>query len=136
MRLKEIRIQPSNWMLDVYLYTDIEEFDNPELHEHFSKRYGASADYYREWLTDGTGPGSFVTNIGSTNESELNGHNRIVMTYSGEDNVLVHELLHVLWRYAKLSGCEMNYDTQEWQAILFEYLYDQVKNSKGFMKIF
>lgn len=39
---------------------------------------------------------------------------------------LSHELIHVLWALSDLVGIEINSDSQEWQAHMMSYLYDQI----------
>lgn len=116
IRFKEVRIQPTRWTLDVWICNKPQS-----LVDLFHKRYGASKEYYEEEME-----ANCVMHIDSTDKSELKGERRIIMILEKMDYyVLVHELIHVLWYTAKRTGCEMNYSTQEWQAILFEYLYKE-----------
>lgn len=133
MKIKEVSFPPSTWKMDVYVYQEIKEFEQESIAKFFSNRYGSSVDHYKEWLEEDAGP--FVAHISSTKESELKGYTRIVLFHDGSDITIVHELTHALWRYAKLSGCEMNYKSQEWQAILMEYLFKEVQQEEGYNQI-
>jgi hypothetical protein len=121
IKFKEIKIQPTNWYLDVIICKD-----KHKIAQFMHKRYGASVEYYEDELFT-----EFVSTISSTYKSECNGRKRIVMVlYDMNRGILVHELVHVLWHFSKNSGVNMCYDSQEWQAILFEYLYNECKSIK------
>ena len=49
-----------------------------------------------------------------------------------DKKVVVHELIHALWHIADYIGYKLTYETQEWQAILFEYLYSEVLDKNGY----
>ncbi len=122
---KQINLLPSEWQLDVWVC------DNPHnIADAFSERYGASKEHYLEEFYPNQ-----VTRIDSTDESILAGRTQVVMQLASFDKcVLVHELTHVLWHYAAACGLEMNYESQEWQAVLFEFLFKQCTDKKSFTK--
>jgi len=117
----EVPILPSEWVLDVYVGL------NENIPGEFIHRYGGSACEYSDLAV---GSKMFVTDVRSTIDSVIGGDTRIVLCIEGDsysDKILVHELLHVLWRYGKLSGCSVTDETQEWQSVLLEYLFEKVK---------
>lgn len=74
--------------------------------------------------------------LASTEESELKGRTQIVVQlYSFDAGIIVHEMNHALWHYANNCGLEMNFDSQEWQTIQLEYLFNRCKSKKNFTKI-
>lgn len=113
--LNRISIPPSLWHLDIWISQDEEK-----LAHQFNKYYGASKEYYLE-----EGFGNWVSTIGATQTSIRKGNRTIIMCLKELDlSILVHELTHVLFHYGKASGCLINYESQEWVAMLFEYLYN------------
>lgn len=124
--MKEVALYPSLWAVDVWVC------DNPnQIAKAFHKRYGASVDYYLEENY----PNRCIV-ISSTESSELKGRSQIILQVENFDmSVIVHELVHVMWAYAKQCGLEMNYKSQEWQAITFEYLYNECQPNSGFKSI-
>jgi hypothetical protein len=124
MRLhrKVVDLHPfSEWKLDVFIGGS-----DSQLNDIFKYRYGVDYD----------GTENCVYTIDSDMQSELKGHTRIVMRVQSFDtSIMVHELLHVLWHASKCIGFEMNYGTQEWQACMFEYLFDQCRDKKTYTEI-
>lgn len=128
IRFKQIRIYPSNWTLDVYIAAN---HDKRRLSEIFHKKYGASVDYYYEEIV-----GNQVMSIQSTDLSESQGKLEIVMILCQQRlDVIVHELIHVIWHYSNNCGVEMTYQSQEWQAVLFEYLFEEVREFNTYKKL-
>lgn len=121
IQLKVLDIEPGGYKLDLWKCKDNEK-SIKQLAKAFSKRYGASEEYY---LNDHTP--NYCSMFDSTKKSKLKGKVRIVVVYDGRLKCLLHELIHVIWEYGKKSGSgsEMNYQSQEWQAILYESLYTQ-----------
>ena len=118
--LKEIPILPSEFKVDVIICSDIKQIAKLA-----HKRYGETERWYEENLTINS-----CCAIYSKTKSDLKGHLRIVVILKNKSkDVLVHELIHALWYSAKYIGYEMKFKTQEWQAVLYEYLYKEaVKN--------
>jgi predicted SprT family Zn-dependent metalloprotease len=52
-----------------------------------------------------------------------------------DNKVIAHELIHVMWHFAEECNLEMNYNSQEWQAILFEYLFTQCQFDNSFTQL-
>jgi hypothetical protein len=123
MRLhrKVVDLRPFNeWKLDVFVGGK-----ESQLNEIFKSRYGLEYD----------GTEDCVYSIESGTESELKGHKRIVMRVQSFDAaIMVHELLHVLWHGSKWIGYEMKYQSQEWQACMLQYLYNQCKDRNTYDK--
>lgn len=119
---KEISIQPSIWHLDV-----IVSKNTRSVNKFCKQRYGID-DYW-----DGINECSTVQ---SDKDSQLKGDKRLVIMLESLNNkgVIVHELIHALWHASKAIGYEMNDDSQEWQAVLFEYLFTEVCKRKDYIK--
>ena len=110
------------WHLDVIVSKNI------QLVNRFCKhRYGIN-DYW-----DGKNE---CCTVQSGKDSEVKGHKRIVIVLESlnDKGIIVHELIHAIWYASKQIGYEMNYDSQEWQAVLFEYLFTEVTNRKDYIK--
>ena len=68
--------------------------------------------------------------------SDIGEEKRVVVTLASKDIVtLVHELVHVLWHASSQIGFEMEWESQEWQALLFENLFIEAKNFKSYKKL-
>ncbi len=119
---KEIKIQPSEWHLDIVVCKN-----KKEINQFFKKRYGID-DYYDK-------PNECAS-LDSGIDSLLKCEKRVAILLETLSNkgVIVHELIHALWHITKRIGYEMNYDSQEWQAILFEYLFTEVCKRKDYSK--
>lgn len=123
MKLKTIKLLPTDFYLDVWVGGSV-----ATLAKAFAKRYGASVEYYKEDM----GINSLST-INTTNESELKGHTRFVMILQRKNNkVIVHEILHLLWHMNKRIGLEMSFESQEWQACMFDYVYAEIIDKYGY----
>jgi len=114
---KEIKLLPSLWILDVYVTKDIEK-----LSKIYQERYaicGCEADNSEE---------NEVFSIESGKKTKLNGEKRIVLCLGSlkDKSILVHELIHVLWHYGKITGSKIIDESQEWQAIFVEWLYNEI----------
>jgi len=114
MKYKEIRIYPSVWTMDVIISNSEKDLKNIS-----EKRYGIFDD-----------PIMFnqCCSIHSEKKGELNCEKRVVLSLKSlkDKKTIVHELIHAIWHISEYVGYEMSYNTQEWQAVLFEYLYDEI----------
>lgn len=119
---KEISIQPSKWHLDIIVCKDKKETE-----QFYKDRYGIPDPEVGE---------NECASIDSAKKGQLKGEHRIVIHLMSLSNksIIVHELIHALWYTSKAIGYEMNYDSQEWQAVLFEYLFREVINRKDYIK--
>lgn len=129
IKLKEIPLLPSHWMLDIVESRK----ETKELHNFLKKRYAIpqhELDALEQMI-------DMCTWVKSSKKSVLKGEKRILIIVSDlrKTNVLVHELVHALWYTAKLVGYEMDHDSQEWQAVLYEYLYVQATDLKSYKKV-
>lgn len=123
---KEIKIQPSVWHLDIIVCA------NPEkIGKFLNKRYGIPIhELYDKHILDCT------TVIEGMKGSDIGEEKRVVVTLASKDIVtLVHELVHVLWHASSQIGFEMEWESQEWQALLFENLFIEAKNFKSYKKL-
>ena len=120
MKLKVIRIYPSVWDLDV-----IVGGTQKELEEISKKRYGLTYNFLQH---------NECTSIDSAINSELKGRRGVVVTIKNTTDKLtiVHEIVHAIWHIADYIGYKITYDTQEWQAILFEYIFDEITKKEGY----
>lgn len=57
-----------------------------------------------------------------------NGSNIVMTLKSKNPAVATHEIIHVLWHIGDMANLEMNYDSQEWQAYLAEYLMNKIQS--------
>ena len=118
--LKEIPILPSAFKLDIIICSSVETIAN-----FANKRYGATVDYYRESISLNS-----CNQLNSTDASELKGHTRTVVILRRKSlDVMAHELIHALWFLASNIGYEMTYESQEWQAVLYEYMLREAMKS-------
>lgn len=123
---QEIDLLPSLWKLDVWVGGT-----SKDLAVLFNKRYGASVEYYNEEYH----PDRCMT-VSSTNDSELKGRTQIVVQlYSFDVGVVLHEINHAVWHFSKASGVEINHDSQEWQTLMLEYLFEKARHRKNYLKI-
>jgi len=128
MKFKEVPLLPSNWMMDV-VECSRKHADKLAIWMH--QRYGLPMHLLEPDDINA------CHNIESGTNSPLKGHKRILVVVEDlkRDDIMVHELIHALWYYAKNTGSEMSFDTQEWQAIMYEYMYKQVNDPKEWEKI-
>jgi len=120
---KVIRLVPANWHLDVFLGGTKDERNELMLSLFGIPDELPNADDY-------------VHVMQSTKRAQYKGHKRIILVVEKLDaKVVVHEMMHVLWRANVLIGYEMNYESQEWQATFMEYLFVEIMDKKGYMKI-
>ncbi len=113
MKHKEIRLYPTQWMLDVWVCDDLDE-----LAKSFAKVYGASVEHYQDMLSPNQ-----VCWIGKPT-----GERRIVMNIEEANHAIIaHELIHVIFKLSDLSGIEVNQDSQEWVANLMHYLWEEME---------
>ena len=121
MKFKEIKIQPSLWTLDV-----IVGGSQKKVNKLCKKRYGIG-DYMDSEKDE-------CSEVQTHKKSELKGERRIVIIIASlkDKRAVVHELIHAMWMFAKAIGYEMNYNTQEWQAVLYEYLFHEILDKKGY----
>jgi len=116
MLYKEIRLVPTLFYLDVFIGK------TKELPKIFNNFYGASVDYYKDTITP-----LQVCTINSTHKSKFNGEIRIVLNVKNFDiPILFHEINHVLWHLHKLTGIELNYNSQEWSSYFLENIYNEI----------
>lgn len=126
IKFKEIPLTPSLWTLDVIIGKDREEvmkftMDRYDMKE--SEFVDAQLINTVSWLKSGK-------------KSILKGEQRIVLTLGSlNERILVHELVHVLWYYGDRTGSEITVDTQEWQAIFFEWLYVECLKKETYKSI-
>lgn len=120
MKIKTIRIYPSVWTLDVILSSKKKEYEIIS-----QKRYGLVNDNINF---------NECNSIDTGKDCELKGRRIIVVSFKNlkDKSTIVHELIHVLWHASQYIGYSMTYDSQEWQALLFEYLYKEVLDKNGY----
>ena len=114
---KTIRLEPSEWDLDVVVTEDLEQYL-----EFCSKRYGLK-DYLKE-REEGPWVATFETEKGT----ELDGEKRILMKLENlkDRGVMVHEMTHVLFHFQEATGVEINTNSQEWIAMFNERIWNEL----------
>lgn len=121
MKFKQITLHPSEHTLDVIITDDAsdEQITDFIVNKYKVERLHWNDDPFFD----------YVCNIHYGEKHKLKRAKRILMVLKSMDDevTLVHELIHVLWYAAKRIGYEMTFETQEWQAILYEYLFKEVK---------
>jgi hypothetical protein len=121
MKFKEIPLLPTKFLLDVWICDNLNE-----LSEAFHVRYGASVEYYKGDLHPDA-----VQVIQSTVDSECKGSKMIVMNMQElQDTVVLHEVVHVVFKLSKITGIEISYKSQEWVAYFVEYIYEEILKMK------
>lgn len=133
IRYKEIKLIPTLFSLDVYIVGDrysekkiITESDRKTIATIFNNKYGHGYEYWYE--NSNTVNEVFASN--GDKKSEHGETRRIVMVINPCIKTLVHEMIHVLWYLADASGLDMNYKSQEWQALMGEYIFTEIKEFK------
>lgn len=119
MKLKTIRIYPSEWDLDVIVGGTKKDLENIS-----KKRYGLTYDFpvHNE-----------CTSIDSSKDSELKGRRGVVIILKSFNKaIIVHEIIHAIWHLSMYIGLEICYESNEWQALLAEYLFDEITNKEGY----
>lgn len=126
MKLKQINLLPTEFVLDVWIEKDLDK-----LAKQFHKYYGASEEYYSNNLSPYQ-----VSTANTTTKSLSKGHTKIIMNLKQIDGrIVTHECMHVLWHLHNITGLEMNYDSQEWQAYMIDYLYHNIMDTSNYKKI-
>jgi len=126
MLLKTIPLYPTLFSVDVWISND-----KKRLCDKFNKRYGASKEYYDEYLMPNQ-----VCVITGTVKSELSREQRIVMNLSHiEHDTVAHECSHVIFHLAKITGIETDYNSQEWFAYMIGYLVKNILDKKTYTKL-
>ena len=132
IRLKEVKLTPTQFTLDAYIVGDrynhnrITKEDRVILSKMFNKRYGGGFEYWHE----NTGEVNEVFTAHGKNGAEIGDTKRIVMVINPCIKVLVHETIHVLWYLSRESGLDMDFNSQEWQACMGEYIFTEIKDFK------
>lgn len=132
IRYKELKLTPTLFDLDVFIvgdrynYNAITKSDRKTLATILQQKYGGGYEY---WFENSETVNEVFTTI-SNKSSEFKGERRIVLIMNPSIKVLVHELVHVLWHLAKATSLDMSYDSQEWQAIMFEYIFTEIRDFK------
>jgi hypothetical protein len=113
----KIDLIPTLFELDVWICNDKET-----LVKLFKEHYGASEEYYSDFISENQ-----VATIYSKSDSLFKGETRIVMNLTGKSiNIIVHEVVHVVYHLSKLTGLSVNYKSQEWVAYMTEYIFNQI----------
>jgi len=115
---KTIRLEPTNWSLDVIVGTDADQIAT-----FCAARYGYSKEYHEE-----DADGDWVSRFDSKEDSELKGERRIIMKLRDLKNkgIMIHELMHVLFYLEKATAIEINWSSQEWVAIFMERTWNEL----------
>lgn len=120
MKTKTIRIYPSIWEMDIVIGGT-----KKQLETYSEQRYGLKEDpiTHNECIT-----------ITSSKESELKGKTQFCICLKSlkDKGILVHEIVHLIWHIGESIGYKIVYDSQEWQAVLFEYIYNEILNHEGY----
>jgi len=129
---KEIKLLPTLFSLDVYIvgekykHNRISEKDRKVIASIFVQKYGHGYEYWHEQ----TNSVNEVFQVTGATKSEHGNTKRIVMVINPHIPTLVHEIIHVLWYLSKYSGLDMDFNSQEWQACMAEYIFTESKNFK------
>lgn len=118
---KEILLLPTQFVLDFWCFSN-----KAEAVDNFSTKYGLSEYKIGKWITSDQ-----VSIIESTTDSLLKGEKRIVMNVSTMNElVIVHEIVHVIFKLHRLCNIEIGNKSQEWVAYMSEYIYDEILKMK------
>ena len=117
-KLKTFRLYPTLFYIDVFVCSKIKR-------KYLKKRYG---------LKESIKPNECGT-IYSSKKSELKGIKRfyICLESTEYDNIIIHEIVHLLWHLSKEMNIELKYESQEWQANFFEMVFNEIKNKNGWV---
>jgi len=132
IRYKEVKLTPTLFSLDVYIvgnrynHNRITDKDTGYLAKIFNIKYGHGYEYWYEQ----TKRVNEVFHVTGAKKSEHQDRKRIVMVINPHIQTLTHEIIHVLWYLADASGLDMDYRSQEWQACMYEYIFNEIRHFK------
>ncbi len=125
MKFKKIKLNPSVWELHILVSKD-----HIKSRRFLKKEYRLKDDDTWRSL-------NFVQTIDSGNKSKHNGESLIFMHLSSNKDyeTIVHEIVHVMHRMQNLFGVDLGWDSQEWQALMQEYIFKKIISKKKWKKI-
>jgi len=113
---KRIELPPTLFSLDIFVSDDIEFITTK-----CSELYGKSKEFYKEEL-------SFDI---VWEQKDIEDKTRILLILQNYDiDIIVHEIVHVIFRLSDLTHIEVNTDSQEWVALMSEYIYKEIIKTK------
>lgn len=122
---KTIDLYPSDFKCDIIITENYKYLDKLGV-----ERYGLAED------AEPIRPDSCTTFITGIN-SHLKGRTIFVICLgSFRERVIVHEILHLLYQCSKEIGWEMGTESQEWQCLMLDYIYNQIVDKKGYNEAF
>lgn len=133
-KFKSIRLFPTLFYLDVILVEELIEENKLLLVDYLHKRYGASKEYYLEDEESGKSL-NYVCMITSTDKAEVEGTKVLLRLTELNPDIVVHEVIHILWKMNQLCDLEINESSEEWQAYTAEYLFSEILNNEGYETI-
>lgn len=112
MKPHVIKLIPTLFQLDLWIGESKDIFND------YGKRYG---------LKDFDISDNELSTIESAIDSPMKGHKLFVMKLQSFDRATItHELIHLLWHVGKNTGANINYKSQEWQALFVEYVFNEI----------
>jgi len=118
IKFKTFKLYPSEFSLDIWIgevseitpyYLDFYGFINPSCEDRKIENNECAIIY--------AGHGS-----------KAKGEKRIVIKLESLSNlgIVVHEAIHALFDYSKLIGTKLEHDTTEWNALMGEYIFNEI----------
>jgi hypothetical protein len=130
IRFKRIQLAPSEFELDVWIVdeprragNEITEIIKRSLSIKMSEEYGMPHQYYYDELLPDC---NYVTAHSGIRKGMSGGTTRILMVINPDLQILVHELVHVLWYLSEHAKVKLTYESQEWQALMTDYLFNEI----------
>ena len=116
-KMYEIQLPPTLYTMDLWLCNDLEGIPKA-----FSKRYGASTEYYKEEAISN----NFAAIISPTPDAPLK-ETRLVCFLTDFSNLtVIHEANHIVYKLFKVIGQEICQEVQELHCIFLEYITDKI----------
>lgn len=126
IKYKEIRVYPSDFIMDV---VEAPKEDSKEMIEFLKERYSINTDEF----FDSHQTWDFCATIEPGTKNKVKNQIRVLLCVDNLDraDIVVHELVHALYRISDFLQLEVHYDSQEWQAVLMEFLFKEIYTVKG-----
>lgn len=121
-KFKQIKLIPSEFILDVWIGRNYDVLNK------YNKFYNLTGEDMIGKTENWVDTIYFLPKNGKRNTTRI----CLKITSLQNKKVLVHEIIHILWHLSTVVGYKMVNDSQEWQAVLADWIYTEIlKNNYG-----